>query len=100
MFIDWRSLGLLLRAGEQVFGSLLQLCTWVKDRAGMGSLYRSQHELVLVFRAYGGKHTNNVQLGRHGRNRSNVWDYPSAASSRSGREGDMLKLHPTPSRSR
>lgn len=96
VFIDWRSLDLLLHAGKQVFGSLLQLCTWVKDRAGMGSLYRSQHELVLVFKAPGGKHTNNVQLGRNGRNRSNVWDYPSAASSRSGREGDMLKLHPTP----
>jgi DNA modification methylase len=62
----------------------------------MGGLYRSQHELVLVFRAPGASHTNNVQLGRHGRNRSNVWQYPCAASSRSGREGDLLKVHPTP----
>lgn len=96
MFIDWRSLNLLQRAGEQVFGPILQLCCWVKNRAGMGSLYRSQHELVLVFKNPGAKHRNNVQLGRHGRNRSNVWDYPSAASSRSGREGDMLEHHPTP----
>jgi DNA modification methylase len=96
VFIDWRSLDLLLAAGEQVFGPLIQLCCWVKDRAGMGSFYRSQHELVLVFRAPGDTHVNNVQLGRHGRNRSNVWDYPCAASSRSGREGDMLKHHPTP----
>ncbi len=96
MFIDWRSLHLLQRAGEQVFGSLVQLCCWVKNRAGMGSLYRSQHELVLVFKNPGAKHRNNVQLGRNGRNRSNVWDYPSATSSRSGREGDMLEHHPTP----
>lgn len=96
LFIDWRSLGLLLRAGEEVFGPLLQFCCWTKDRPGMGGLYRSQHELVLVFRAPGAPHANNVKLGRYGRNRSNVWNYPSAASSRSGREGDMLKLHPTP----
>lgn len=96
VFIDWRSLDLLQRACEQVFGSLIQLCCWVKNRAGMGGLYRSQHELVLVFRNPGAKHRNNVQLGRNGRNRSNVWDYPSAASSRSGREGDILKHHPTP----
>jgi DNA modification methylase len=96
LFIDWRSLSLLLDAGEAVFGSLVQLCCWTKDRGGMGGLYRSQHELVLVFRAPGAKHINNVELGRHGRNRTNVWDYPSAASSRSGREGDMLKRHPTP----
>jgi DNA modification methylase len=96
IFIDWRSLDLMLRVCEKVFGSLVQLCCWKKDRAGMGSLYRSQHELVLVFRMPGAKHSNNVMLGRNGRNRSNVWDYPSAASSRSGREGDMLKLHPTP----
>lgn len=96
VFIDWRSLSLLQRACEKVFGPLIQLCCWVKNRAGMGSLYRSQHELVLVFRQPGAKHKNNVQLGRNGRNRSNVWDYPAAASSRSGREGDMLKQHPTP----
>jgi DNA modification methylase len=96
IFIDWRSLHLMLRAGDEVFGTLVQVCCWVKDRAGMGSFYRSQHELVLVFRKPGAPHTNNVQLGRNGRNRSNVWDYPSAASSRTGREGDMLKNHPTP----
>jgi DNA modification methylase len=96
IFIDWRSLNLLQLSCEQIFGPLIQLCCWVKNRAGMGGLYRSQHELILVFRNPGAKHRNNVQLGRHGRNRSNVWDYPSAASSRSGREGDMLKHHPTP----
>lgn len=96
LFIDWRSLGLLQRVGEKVFGPLFQFCCWVKNRPGMGSFYRSQHELVLIFRTPGGPHQNNVMLGVNGRNRTNVWDYPSAASSRNGREGDMLKLHPTP----
>lgn len=96
IFTDWRSLHLMLRVCEEVFGALVQFCCWVKDRPGMGSLYRSQHELVLVFRVPGAQHANNVKLGANGRNRTNVWDYPSAASSRSGREGDMLKSHPTP----
>jgi hypothetical protein len=52
------------------------LCVWVKDNAGMGSLYRSQHELVLVFKQRGGAHRNNIQLGQFGRNRSNIWHYP------------------------
>jgi len=96
VFIDWRSLSILQRALEEVFGPLVQFCCWIKDRPGMGSFYRSQHELVLVHRMPGATHVNNVQLGRNGRNRSNVWNYRSAASSRTGREGDMLKNHPTP----
>ena len=96
LFIDWRSLHLLLAAGREVFGKLVNLCVWSKDRGGMGIFYRSQHELILVFQPPGAKHTNNVQLGKHGVNRTNVWSYPSAASSRKGREGDLLKSHPTP----
>ena len=96
LFIDWRSLHLLLKAGQEVFGKLVNLCVWSKDRGGMGSFYRSQHELVLVFQQPGAKHANNIQLGKHGKNRTNVWSYPSAASSRKGREGDLLKSHPTP----
>lgn len=96
LFIDWRSLHLLLQAGQELFGKLVNLCVWSKDRGGMGSFYRSQHELVLVFQQPGAKHTNNIQLGKHGVNRTNVWAYPSAASSRNGREGDLLKSHPTP----
>jgi DNA modification methylase len=96
LFIDWRSQALLNTAAEAAFGKLLNLCVWVKDRAGMGSLYRSRHELVLLFRAPGAKHRNNVELGRHGRNRSNVWEYPAAMSTRSGPEGDLLASHPTP----
>lgn len=96
IFIDWRSLFLLLQAGQEMFGKLVNLCVWSKDRPGMGSWYRSQHELVLVFKQPGAKHTNNIQLGKHGVNRTNIWAYPSAASSRKGREGDLLNSHPTP----
>lgn len=96
VFIDWRSQAVLQQVLEGFFGPLVQFCVWVKDRAGMGSFYRSRHELVLIHRMPGAPHVNNVQLGRNGRNRSNVWEYPSAASSRTGREGDMLDNHPTP----
>jgi DNA modification methylase len=94
--IDWRHLGELLAAGRTVYSELKNLCVWVKDNPGMGSLYRSQHELILVFRHGRGPHRNNVQLGQYGRNRSNVWQYPSARTfSRSGDEGNLLALHPT-----
>jgi DNA modification methylase len=67
-----------------------------KDNGGMGSLYRSQHELVFVFKTGGGSHRNNVQLGRFGRNRSNVWHYPGVNSfGRKTNEGNLLEMHPT-----
>jgi DNA modification methylase len=94
--MDWRHLDELLVAGAEAYGELKNLCVWVKDNAGMGSLYRSQHELVLVFKQRGGAHRNNVQLGQFGRNRSNVWHYPGANSfARCGTEGNLLALHPT-----
>ena len=74
--MDFRHLGELLAAGNQNYGELLNLCVWVKSCGGMGSFYRSQHELVLVFRKGKGPHRNNVQLGQYGRNRTNVWKYP------------------------
>ena len=75
---------------------LENLCIWVKNNGGMGSLYRSQHELVFVFKSGRNGHRNNVQLGRFGRNRTNVWNYPGANSfSRCGEEGNLLALHPT-----
>ena len=81
---------------ESVYGELKNLCVWVKDNGGMGSLYRSQHELVFVFKHGRDGHRNNVQLGRFGRNRSNVWHYPGANSfARCGEEGNLLALHPT-----
>jgi DNA modification methylase len=94
--IDWRHVFELLSAGKKVYSELKNSCVWTKDNAGMGSLYRSQHELVLVFKNGRGQHRNNVQLGKHGRHRSNVWNYPCARSfSRSSEEGNLLALHPT-----
>ena len=94
--IDWRHLYELLTAGQDVYDELKNLCVWVKDNGGMGSLYRSRHELVLVFKHGDNGHRNNVQLGQFGRNRSNVWHYPGANSfARFGEEGNLLALHPT-----
>jgi hypothetical protein len=96
IFMDWRHLEELLLAGGQTYGELKNLCVWVKDAPGMGSLYRSQHELVLVFKHGCEAHRNNVELGRYGRNRTNIWNYPSVSSfGRSGEEGKLLALHPT-----
>lgn len=95
-FMDWRHLQEILTAGGQVYNSLLNLCVWVKDTGGMGSLYRSRHELVLVYRNGKEAHRNNVQLGRFGRNRTNVWEYPGINSlSKGSEEGNLLALHPT-----
>ena len=94
--MDWRHLTELLAAGREAYDELKNLCVWAKDNAGMGSLYRSQHEMVLVFKHGRGTHRNNVQLERYGRNRTNVWHYPCASSfSKSGDEGNLLALHPT-----
>lgn len=94
--MDWRHTGEVVAAGEDIYDELVNCCVWVKDNAGMGSFYRSQHEFIFVFKSQKGSHRNNVQLGRYGRNRTNVWNYPSANSfSRSGEEGKLLALHPT-----
>ncbi len=94
--LDWRHIGELLAAGNQVYSELLNLCVWVKNNGGMGSLYRSQHELIFVFKNGRGRHINNVMLGKYGRNRSNVWQYEGANTfSRQGDEGNLLALHPT-----
>ena len=66
----------LLAAGREVYAELKNLCIWAKDNPGMGSLYRSQHELIFVFKHGRDSHRNNIQLGKYGRNRSNVWRYP------------------------
>ena len=95
--IDWRSLLLLLKVTTSHFGPLINLAVWVKDRAGQGSFLRSQHELILIHKVKGGRIRNNVQLGRFGRNRSNVWNYPSAVTAGKGSdEGNILAEHPTP----
>ncbi|MBV9248384.1 MAG: site-specific DNA-methyltransferase [Acetobacteraceae bacterium] len=94
--MDWRHVEELLEAGHGAYGELKNICVWVKDNSGMGSLYRSQHELVFVFKHGRSEHRNNVQLGRFGRNRSNVWCYSGVNSfARSGEEGNLSALHPT-----
>jgi DNA modification methylase len=94
--MDWRHMTELLAAGQAAYTELKHLCVWAKDNAGMGSLYRSQHELVFVFKHGRGAHRNNIQLGQYGRNRGNVWHYPGVISfGRRGEEGNLLALHPT-----
>jgi DNA modification methylase len=94
--VDFRHVGELLAVGKTVYDSFLNLCVWTKNNAGMGSFYRSQHELILVFRNGKTQRLNNVELGRHGRNRTNVWHYPCAQTfSKQTDEGNLLALHPT-----
>ena len=94
--IDWRHVADLISVGNSIYDELINLCVWEKNNAGMGSFYRSKHEIILVFRNGSGPHRNNIQLGRFGRNRTNVWHYPSANSfSKQGDEGNLLALHPT-----
>jgi DNA modification methylase len=92
--MDWRHLFELLTAGRRVFSELKNLCVWAKTNGGMGSLYRSQHELVVVFKKGTKPHINNVELGRYGRHRTNVWSYPGMSSFGAGRD-ETLILHPT-----
>jgi DNA modification methylase len=92
--MDWRHMDDVTASVGGVYDMLLNICVWNKSNAGMGSLYRSKHEMVFVYRVGEGPHTNNVELGKHGRNRTNVWDYPSVNSMRGSRRED-LALHPT-----
>jgi DNA modification methylase len=93
---DWRHLREFLDAGYQTYSEFKNLCIWAKDNAGMGTFYRSQHELVFVWKAGQGSHRNNFQLGQFGRYRTNLWTYGGANSfSRKTEEGNLLELHPT-----
>jgi DNA modification methylase len=94
IFIDWRHIRELLEAAAKPYSELKNLCVWSKTNAGMGSLYRSQHELVFVFKKGAAPHVNNVELGRFGRNRTNVWNYPGANTFGKDR-GTELAMHPT-----
>jgi DNA modification methylase len=90
-FIDWRHMGEMLNAGRSAGLNLCNVCIWDKGAGALGSLYRSQHEMVFVFADPGAPILNNVQLGKFGRNRTNVWSWPGARSLRK-----ELELHPTP----
>lgn len=91
--MDWRHIKEIINAGSDTYTELKNLCVWNKDNGGMGSLYRSKHELVFVFKNGNGTHKNNIELGVHGRYRTNVWDYPGVNSF--GGDKDKLKMHPT-----
>src|SRR5262245_32830207 len=91
---DWRHIDEMLTAGKRIYAEFKNLAVWNKTNAGMGSFYRSQHELIFVWKNGRGKHINNIDLGRHGRNRSNVWTYAGANCFGPDRSNE-LAMHPT-----
>ncbi len=92
--MDWRHMDDVSATAGPLYGDLLNLCVWNKSNAGMGSLYRSKHEMVFVYKVGTASHFNSVELGKHGRYRTNVWDYASV-NSLAGSRRDDLALHPT-----
>lgn len=92
--MDWRHIYELLTAARDLYSEFKNMCIWKKTSAGMGSLYRSQHELVCVFKYGSAPHINNVELGRHGRYRTNVWQY-AGINTFSTERIDALAMHPT-----
>jgi DNA modification methylase len=92
--IDWRHIADLIDVGRELYGDMLNLVVWNKTNAGPGSFYRSQHELIGVFRVGAGPHRNNVEPGRFGRDRSNLWTYPGVNAFGGGRL-KALATHPT-----
>jgi DNA modification methylase len=92
--MDWRHVGELIDAGREVFTELKNICVWNKLRGGMGAFYRSQHELIFIFKNGTAPHTNNFGLGDTGRHRTNVWDYPGVNALTSG-GAEALAMHPT-----
>ena len=92
--MDWRHVVDLVSVGRKHYDAMLNLVVWNKSNAGQGSFYRSQHELIGVFRVGEHPHKNNVELGRFGRNRSNVWNYAGVNTFGRGRM-EALAAHPT-----
>ncbi|WP_294390507.1 site-specific DNA-methyltransferase [uncultured Sphingomonas sp.] len=92
--IDWRGLLAVLTVCQTLFSELKNIIVWNKRNAGMGTFYRSQHELVVVCKVGSGAHTNNFGLGERGRHRSNVWTYAGANSFGKSRD-EELAMHPT-----
>lgn len=92
--MDWRHIDTLMSVGREIYDAMLNLVVWNKTNSGQGSFYRSQHELIGVFRAGDASHKNNIELGKHGRNRSNVWTYAGVNSFGAERDA-LLTAHPT-----
>lgn len=93
LFMDWKHVGEMTTAGAAVYDDFKNICVWNKTNGGMGSLYRSKHELCFIYKSGTAPHINNIELGAHGRYRTNVWDYAGANAFGMGK--DDLKLHPT-----
>lgn len=91
--MDWRHSSELLRVGSKHYSELKNVCVWNKSNAGMGSMYRSKHEFIYVFKKGKKPHINNIELGKNGRYRTNVWDYDGVNGFGSNRED--LQMHPT-----
>ena len=91
--MDWRHLAEITAAGKAAYSELKNVCVWNKDNGGIGSLYRSKHELIFVFKVGTARHVNNIELGRAGRYRTNVWDYAGVNTMRADRLQD-LAMHP------
>jgi DNA modification methylase len=92
--MDWRHIDEMMTAGTAAYTELKNLCVWNKTNAGMGSFYRSQHELIFIWKSGQAPHLNNFELGQHGRNRTNVWTYAGVDTMRRGRI-EELASHPT-----
>lgn len=92
--MDWRHIGELREAGAEIYSELKNLVVWVKDNGGMGTFYRSRHELIFAYKVGTAAHVNTFELGQFGRHRTNVWEYAGVNSMRSGRL-DELAMHPT-----
>jgi hypothetical protein len=94
-FIDWRQVEVLLRAGRATGLTLQNVIVWDKGRGGMGGTYRNAHELIAMFKRGDAPHLNNIELGKHGRDRTNIWSYPGATTLGSSAR-EQLRSHPTP----
>lgn len=92
--MDWRHIAELMTAGKRTYSDFKNVCVWNKDNGGMGYFYRSQHELVFVFKVGTARHINTIELGHSGRYRTNVWSYAGISTMRPGRLDD-LAMHPT-----
>ena len=92
--MDWRHMAEMLEAGEGVYAELKNLIVWAKDNGGMGTFYRSRHELIFAFKQGEAPHINTFELGQHGRYRTNVWEYRGVNTLKAGRS-EELALHPT-----
>ena len=92
--MDWRHMAEVMGAAQGIYTGLKNLCVWNKNNGGMGSFYRSKHELVFVYKVGTDPHVNTIELGKNGRYRTNVWDYAGVNTWRAGRDAD-LEMHPT-----